>query len=74
MNEEQILKSLGEIIRERRKELAYTQEEFAHIAGFERAYYGRVERGIQNVTILNLFKLSSALKCHPEELLEKIPR
>ncbi|NHN39618.1 helix-turn-helix transcriptional regulator [Pseudomaricurvus alcaniphilus] len=70
MKDEEILKNLGACIRRKRKEAGFTQEEFAHAAGFERAYYGRVERGTQNLTILNLFKIASALNCNASDLIE----
>ncbi|WP_290700931.1 helix-turn-helix transcriptional regulator [Amphritea sp.] len=73
MKDDLILKSIGDRIRQKRKEQGFTQEAFALIAGFERAYYGRVERGIQNLTILNLYKISKALKCTPDELIKNIP-
>jgi DNA-binding XRE family transcriptional regulator len=38
-----------------------SQEEFAGLAGIDRAYYGGIERGERNVAALNLIKLAEAL-------------
>lgn len=62
------LVKLGKRIRELRKNKGFSQEEFAHEVGLDRAYIGRVERGESNITILNIIRISYALKVKVEDL------
>ena len=55
------LQQLGQRIRTLRKIAGYTQEEFAYKAGLDRSYYGAVERGERNLSVLNLLKIAEAL-------------
>lgn len=57
-----LLTILGNRIRQRRKQLGWTQEEFAHYANIDRSYMGGVERGQRNVTFTVLCKIASTLK------------
>ena len=56
-----ILQQLGKRIRTLRQSAGYTQEEFAYKAGLDRSYYGAVERGERNLSVLNLLKIAEAL-------------
>jgi transcriptional regulator with XRE-family HTH domain len=56
-----ILQQLGQRIRTLRQSAGYTQEEFAYKAGLDRSYYGAVERGERNLSVLNLLKIAEAL-------------
>lgn len=51
---------LGQRIRAARRELVMSQERFAHEAGLDRSYVGRVERGEHNLTFVSLVKIASA--------------
>ena len=52
---------LGQEIRRLREDKGLSQEEFAGLAGIDRAYYGGIERGERNVAALNLIKIAEAL-------------
>jgi transcriptional regulator with XRE-family HTH domain len=65
---------LGENVRRRRSELGFTQEAFAHFAGLHRVYYGRIERGQQNVSIERLAWLAGRLQTSVPELTEGLTR
>ena len=52
---------VGNKIRKLREESGNSQEYFAIEAGLDRAYYGGVERGERNISILNLIQIASAL-------------
>lgn len=56
------LKKLGAKIRQLREDAGYSQEELASIAGLHRTYIGGVERGEHNISIMNLIRISRALK------------
>jgi len=53
---------VGKNIRDRRKQLDITQERLAAMAGIDRSYMGRIERGEVNITIDKLYKLAKILE------------
>lgn len=61
------------LLRARRKELGLSQEKMALVAGMDRAYVGRIERGERNVTFLVLCRLCETLRCDVAALTEGIP-
>jgi transcriptional regulator with XRE-family HTH domain len=66
------LKDLGSAIRRERAAQGFSQEAFAAAAGLDRSYYGAIERGENNVTILNLKKIADQLELPLAVLLKKI--
>lgn len=69
INHEKAKKRLGEAIRNKRKEIGYSQEAFAVSCGVHRTYMGAVERGERNVSLMNIIRIANALKMTPSELL-----
>jgi transcriptional regulator with XRE-family HTH domain len=67
------LRELGRRIRQRRKELGWTQDEFALVAEIDRSYIGGVERGQRNLTFTVLCRICVALKCDVAALAAGIP-
>ena len=61
---------LGENIRRRRGLLGFTQESFAHYAQLARTYYGRIEKGKQNVSLERLVWLAAHLEVSVSDLTE----
>ncbi len=61
---------LGKKIRSLRESSDYSQDTFAHEVGLGRSYYGRLERGQINPSVLTLIKVSKALKV---KLVDLIP-
>lgn len=57
-----IKQAVGKRIKELRNKLGISQEELADIAGLDRTYITSVERGHRNISIVNIEKLSNALK------------
>lgn len=53
--------ALGNAIRDVRKQQGVSQEKLALLAGVDRSYMGRVERGDNNVALLTLLKIGEAL-------------
>jgi transcriptional regulator with XRE-family HTH domain len=66
------LVKIGKLIREARKARGYSQEAFAAEGGLGRTYMGRVERGEQNISIQNLFKIAITLSIEPCNLIPKL--
>lgn len=64
--------SLGNNIRKYRKLRGLSQEEFAGIVGLDRSYMGCIERGEQNITIINLARVAKALEIEIGELFPPI--
>lgn len=62
------LKLVGKRIRAIREGSGATQDQMAFKAGFARSYYSGVERGVRNVSTLNLIKLAKALDVEVGEL------
>ncbi len=63
-----ILRSLGEEIRERRKQRHLTQEALAHEVGIHPNVIGRLERGFYNTTVLTLLAIAMTLDTSVLEL------
>jgi len=63
-----IEKGFGERVRRLRLKNGWTQDEFADISGFHRAYIGTVERGETNISLKNVQILAKALKVKMTEL------
>jgi y4mF family transcriptional regulator len=71
--EDTVLKELGNRIREKRKELGWTQEELADKADIDRSYIGGVERGERNLTFTMLCEICNALGCDVADLTKGLP-
>jgi transcriptional regulator with XRE-family HTH domain len=65
-------KKFGNCVRKLRRERELSQEKLAELADLHRNYVGRVERGEQNIALLNIVALARALKVKPGKLLETI--
>ncbi len=67
-----LLKKVGKAIRSERTALGYSQEAFALMIGIDPSYYGAIERGDNNVTLLNLAKIAKNLGLPLSILFSKI--
>lgn len=63
------LVSLGHAIRRARMDAGLSQEVLAADAELDRSYMGGVERGEHNLTLMNLCRISEALRVKPSTLL-----
>ena len=66
---EDVVQIVSSTIRRLRVERGFSQEEFAQHAQLDRSFYGRVERGSQNIALRTLYAIAKTLKVHPSELL-----
>jgi transcriptional regulator with XRE-family HTH domain len=72
-----LVKEFGGMLRLKRKAAGYSQESFAAYVGIERGNYGKMERGLVNIKLETLYKLTNALNCEfadimPSRLKHKI--
>lgn len=67
-----ILIKFAKRVREERKKLGLSQEEFAAKSGFHRTYIGMIERAERNITLSNVEKLAKALQKSISDLLKKL--
>jgi XRE family transcriptional regulator, regulator of sulfur utilization len=65
-----IRKVLGAWLRQVRNEKGLTQEEVAELAGVSTQYYSEVERGVRNITVLNVQRLLVGLEVNKEEVVK----
>ncbi|NJR80269.1 helix-turn-helix domain-containing protein [Sphingomonas corticis] len=64
---------VGRRIRARREAAGVSQEEFARRTGLGRSFFGRIERGAQNVSLETLARIAVALPVDLGELLAGLP-
>src|SRR5690606_7230252 len=62
------LLAFGLRVAELRKEREISQEELALISGLARSYVSGVERGLRNISLLNILRLANALEVPPSSL------
>jgi len=62
----------GRAIRRIRQEQEINQEEAAERCGLHRTYYSEIKRGIRNVSLLNIEKISKGLKTNLPELFSRL--
>lgn len=60
-NEKEILKQFGRNVKAERVRLGYSQENLAEKMGVNREYISRIERGIQNMSLLKITALANYL-------------
>ena len=68
-SEKAYLEQIGNRIRELRMEVDLSQEKLAFACNLDRTYIGSVERGERNISVINLRKISKALKIKVSALL-----
>jgi transcriptional regulator with XRE-family HTH domain len=59
----------GQRLRAARESRGVSQEELARLAGFDRTYVSKIERGQRNITVGTIERLAEALGVRPVELL-----
>ena len=65
----ELIKSVGEKIRQKRIELNLSQEILSYDANIPRNQVGRIERGEVNITLEKIYELAKALDVTPKNLL-----
>ena len=68
MTPEHIKKTFGDTMKKRRIERGLSQEELALTASLDRTYISSVERGKRNISLVNIYKISTALNIDVKDL------
>ncbi|WP_309657016.1 helix-turn-helix transcriptional regulator [Vreelandella vilamensis] len=68
---EELAVAIGKNIREKRQANGLSQERCALVAGIDRSYMGRIERGEVSITVEKLYIIAKVLQCEPITLLPK---
>lgn len=66
------LKIFGDEVRKERRKCRISQEELASRCDIHRTYIGGVERGERNIGLLNVLRISRALKVRPSQLIKSL--
>lgn len=64
------VKQFGSNLKRLRKELGVSQEELAYRTELELSQIGRIERGVINTSISNVFLIAEALNILPKDLFD----
>lgn len=62
----------GRAVRRIREEQEINQEEAAERCGLHRTYYSGVERGVRNVSLVNIERIAKGLKMSLPRLFERV--
>jgi transcriptional regulator with XRE-family HTH domain len=62
----------GRAIRRIREEQEINQEEAADRCGLHRTYYSGIERGVRNLSLINIEKVSKGLKTQLSEIFSRV--
>ncbi len=64
-----LLRTIGLTIRSLRHERGLSQEMLAELAHIDRSYMSSIERGLRNVSVLNIARIATALDVPVRDLL-----
>lgn len=64
------LSLFGKRLQFLRKQKGLSQEQLGLSCGLDRTYISGVERGVRNISLLNILKLAESLEVEPAELLK----
>jgi transcriptional regulator with XRE-family HTH domain len=64
-----LLRTIGLTIRSLRRERGLSQEALADLAHIDRSYMSSVERGLRNISVLNIARIATALDVPLRDLL-----
>lgn len=67
-NANNILKQFGRNVKAERVRKGYSQEELAELMSVNREYISRIERGIQNMSLLRITALANILETDLQHL------
>lgn len=69
-----LLVDFGAAIRRLRTDRGLSQERLADLAGVHRTYLGDIERGLRNVSLINISRLASGLTVDMATLMTEVEK
>jgi len=69
---EPLLIAFGRKVRERREANRISQEKLAEAAELDRTYISDIERGVRNISIINIYRIARALGVSVADLTQGI--
>jgi transcriptional regulator with XRE-family HTH domain len=69
---QKILLQFGQRVRELRSTKGLSQEAFAALCGLDRTYISGIERGVRNLSLINIHALADALEISISELMQEL--
>jgi len=72
MKKNRLLVCFGNRVRDLREAAELSQEAFADLCELDRTYVSGVERGVRNISLVNIQKIASSLELSLAELLEGV--
>ena len=67
----QIYQQIGQMIRQRRKDLGLSQDQLAGAIGMSHGQLSRLENGLHGILVHTIYDIAEALDCLPGELVPK---
>jgi transcriptional regulator with XRE-family HTH domain len=74
MDEDELPRVFGEVVRELRQRQGLSQEHLAAAAGIDRAYMGGIERGLRNPSLTMISRVAGGLGLPMSEVLKAVER
>ncbi|MFJ7185577.1 helix-turn-helix domain-containing protein [Lysinibacillus xylanilyticus] len=74
MDEKNIKLQFGANVKKIRTSKNLSQEKFAEIVGLHRTYITEVERGLRNVSLVNIVKIANGLDITVSELFQEVKK
>ncbi|MFC1688636.1 helix-turn-helix domain-containing protein [Pseudomonadota bacterium] len=68
----EILLNFGQRVRNLRTAKGLSQESFAALCGLDRTYISGIERGVRNLSLINIHALAQALEISVSELMQEL--
>ncbi|SEB11898.1 DNA-binding transcriptional regulator, XRE-family HTH domain [Thiothrix caldifontis] len=68
MQDKELLTFFGSKVQQIRTHKGLSQETLAELTDLDRTYISSIERGRRNVSLINIYRLITALDCQPHEL------
>lgn len=72
MDDQNLRKVFGAVLRQARKRTGLSQERFALESGFDRTTISTLERGVKQPTLATIFRLADSLGVKPATLIARV--
>ena len=66
--------AFGSVVKSIRERAGFSQEGFAHEAGFDRSFWGAIERGRYNPSLGTIWRVAEALGKRPKDLMAAVEK